>query len=83
MVSNLKKYSGKSLNEIRENASFGFEPSRGWADKLGSKKLDLFAKEIKNSSNKVAIFGAGGEKESCGKPVSRRKAKVADRWRKS
>lgn len=58
VISNFNEWNGRKLAEIRDEHSLRFSPSRGWIDKLGSPRLNEAIKKIKESGNRVYVFGA-------------------------
>lgn len=58
VVSNHDKWDGHSLEDIRDNHSMKFQPSRGWMAKLGNPYFADLVGRIREAGNQVSIFGA-------------------------
>lgn len=58
VVSNYDRWDGHSLEDIRDNHSMRFQPSRGWTAKLGNPHLAEITGRIREAGNQVSIFGA-------------------------
>lgn len=59
IISNDARWHGKSISDIKVNASLDIEPSSGWEYILGNPKKDEIIDEIKSLNKPIYIFGAG------------------------
>lgn len=53
------EWNGKSMDEIRELSSLEFQPSLGWAEKLGNRYRDKLYSRALKAGGTVYVFGAG------------------------
>ena len=59
LLSNNEYWDARDLDDIRENYSLKFQPSRGWMSKLGNPYFMELLTQIKESGNQVYLFGIG------------------------
>lgn len=59
LLSNNEYWDARDLDDIRENYSLKFQPSRGWMSKLGNPYFMELLAQIKESGNQVYLFGIG------------------------
>ena len=57
--SNNKEWNDQRLEDIRQNYSLRFQPSRGWIAKLGNPYFEELVSRIRENGNQVYVFGAG------------------------
>lgn len=59
IVSNYMEWNEKDLDEIRERHSLKFQPTLGWAEKLGNRYKERLYEKLQEDGRPVYIFGAG------------------------
>ncbi len=59
VIANCAEWDGKSLDNIREHASLGFQPTAGWEEVLGNPKKEAFFRQLEEENMPIIIFGAG------------------------
>lgn len=77
IVSNYDRWNDCSLDELRNNYSLKFQPSRGWVAKLGNPHFRELLNLVRENGNRVYIFGAGENGLFIAKELQRENVQIA------